>query len=32
MVAGGIEALPTTRLYEIWLEQKWGNTLALRAG
>jgi porin len=28
----GIEALPTTRLYEIWLEQKWGNKLALRAG
>jgi porin len=32
MVASGIEALPTTRLYEIWLEQKWGTTLALRAG
>lgn len=28
----GIEALPTTRLYEIWLEQKWGTKLALRAG
>jgi porin len=23
MVVSGIEALPTTRLYEIWLEQKW---------
>jgi porin len=32
MVASGIEALPTTRLYEMWLEQKWGITLALRAG
>ncbi len=32
MVASGIEALPTTRLYEIWLEQKWGTKLALRAG
>jgi porin len=28
----GIEALPTTRLYEVWLEQKWGTKLALRAG
>src|SRR5665213_2932118 len=28
----GIEALPTTRLYEIWFEQKWGTKLALRAG
>src|SRR6195952_419136 len=28
----GIEALPTTRLYELWLEQKWGTKLALRAG
>ena len=28
----GIEALPTTRLYEFWLEQKWGTKLALRAG
>jgi len=32
MVASGIEALPTTRLYEMWLEQKWGTKLALRAG
>jgi porin len=32
MVVSGIEALPTTRLYEIWLEKKWGTTLALRAG
>ena len=28
----GIEALPATRLYEFWLEQKWGTKLALRAG
>ena len=27
----GIEALPSTRLYEFWLEQKWGTKLALRA-
>jgi porin len=32
MVVSGIEALPTTRLYEIWFEQKWGTRLALRAG
>ena len=32
MTASGIEALPTTRLYELWLEKKWGTTLALRAG
>jgi porin len=32
LVASGIEALPTTRLYEIWFEQKWGTKLALRAG
>ena len=31
-VVSGIEAQPTTRLYEIWLEQKWGTKLALRAG
>lgn len=30
--ASGIEALPTTRLYEFWIEQKWGEKLALRAG
>lgn len=29
----GIEALPTTRLYEIWLEKKWNeDKIALRAG
>lgn len=28
----GIEALPTTRLYEIWFEKKWGDNIALRAG
>lgn len=29
----GIEALPTTRLYEIWFEQKWNSDkIALRAG
>jgi porin len=28
----GIEAQPTTRLYEIWLEKKWGDKIALRAG
>lgn len=32
MVMSGIEAIPTTRLYEIWFEQKWGTHLALRAG
>jgi len=32
MTASGIEALPTTRLYEIWLEKKWGTSLAIRAG
>jgi porin len=32
LVASGIEALPTTRLYEIWFEQKWGTKVALRAG
>ena len=32
MVVSGIEALPTTRLYEIWFEQKWANKFALRAG
>jgi porin len=32
MVVSGIEALPTTRLYEAWFEQKWGTKLALRAG
>ncbi|WP_246801184.1 carbohydrate porin [Bradyrhizobium genosp. L] len=28
----GIEALPTTRLYEVWIEKKWGDKIALRAG
>lgn len=32
MVMSGIEAIPTTRLYEIWFKQKWGTHLALRAG
>jgi len=32
-VASGIEALPATRLYELWLEQTlWGGKAALRAG
>jgi porin len=26
MVVSGIEALPTTRLYEIWFEQKWARS------
>jgi porin len=33
MTASGIEALPSTRLYELWLEQKFfDDTVALRAG
>jgi len=32
LVVSGIEALPTTRLYEMWFEQKWGTKLAIRAG
>ena len=32
MDVSGIEALPSTRLYEMWFEQKWGTKLALRAG
>jgi porin len=32
LVVSGIEALPTTRLYEIWFEQKLGSKFALRAG
>jgi porin len=29
----GIEAIPTTRLYEVWFEQKWnGDKIAIRAG
>lgn len=32
MDVSGIEALPTTRLYEAWFERKWGEKIALRAG
>ena len=32
MDVSGIEALPTTRLYEAWFEKKWGAKIALRAG
>jgi len=32
MDVSGIEALPSTRLYEMWFEQKWGTKLAFRAG
>jgi porin len=34
LVASGIEAQPSTRLYEIWFEQKWGDKdkYDLRAG
>ena len=32
MDVSGIEALPSTRLYEAWFERKWGTNLALRAG
>lgn len=33
MTVSGIEALPSTRLYEIWFEQKWGKELvSLKAG
>jgi porin len=32
LVASGIEALPSTRLYEMWFEKKWGDKVALRAG
>jgi porin len=33
LVASGVEALPSTRLYEIWFEQKWGKeTVSLKAG
>jgi porin len=33
MLASGIEALPTTRLYELWLEQKFANNkVAVRVG
>ena len=29
LVVSGIEALPTTRLYEMWFEPKWGTKLAV---
>src|SRR3569833_4110754 len=29
MVVSGIEAIPTSRLYEMWFEQKWGTKLAI---
>ena len=32
LVVSGIEALPSTRLYEIWFEKKWGAALSVRAG
>jgi porin len=33
MVVSGVEALPSTRLYEMWFEQKWGkNAVSLKAG
>src|SRR3954466_8300263 len=32
LVASGIEALPSARLYEIWFEKKWDDRLTLRAG
>lgn len=32
LVVSGIEAIPTTRLYEIAFEKKWGDKLALRMG
>jgi len=32
MDVSGIEALPTTRLYEAWLEKKWNDKIALRMG
>ena len=32
-VVSGIEALPSTRLYEIWFEQRWGHDqVSLKAG
>ena len=31
-MASGIEALPATRLYEVWFERKWGDTFSVRAG
>lgn len=32
MVVSGIEALPTTRLYEAWFEQKWDNLGSIKVG
>lgn len=33
MLVSGVEALPATRLYELWVEQKlWGDRLAIRVG
>lgn len=33
MVVSGVEALPSTRLYEIWFERKWGkDQVSLKAG
>jgi porin len=32
MDVSGIEAMPSTRLYKVWFERKWGTKLALRAG
>ncbi len=33
MVVSGVEALPSTRLYELYFEQKWGkNQVSLKAG
>src|SRR3954452_784099 len=33
MVVSGIEALPSTRLYEAWFEKKWGaNQVSLKLG
>jgi porin len=32
MTISGIEAEPTTRLFNLWLEQSFGDALALRAG
>jgi porin len=33
MLVSGVEALPATRLYELWVEQKlWGDKLLIRVG
>jgi porin len=33
MLVSGVEALPATRLYELWIEQKlWGGKVAVRVG